>query len=111
MPRPPLTGAQYRQVWGDGQQAQPKAAAGISRGILDDLTRPHPNDRTVAAFIVPRPLVPMHATQPTATSADPFLSSRNLRKIEDLQAALSIEMRKRKELEELVQQLQPQPCL
>ena len=104
-----LTTSQYRQCWADHiaatkSPATQRKSAG-DRPIRDDLTFAHRDDSSVAGHIVPRPLIPPHAEQPPATAVvDPFLSSRNMQKIEALQAALVAERSQRVRLEKELEQ-------
>ena len=96
-----LTRSQYLAAWGDYVGGDARAGK-KPQLIRDDLTYPHPGDPRVAGHIVPRPLIPPHAEQPApeqATYQDSYLSSRNLQTIDQLQAALMVEQRKRARLE------------
>ena len=92
-----LTRSQYLECW--GHRSASKTGPG-DREVIDDLTCPHPGDRRVSAHIVPRTLVPQACAQPARAAVDdPYLSSRQMEKIEALQEALEMERRAREHLE------------
>ena len=97
-----LTASEYRACWGDNR---PKQGEGDVQPGHWPAGQPCEDQ---ASYIVPRAHIPPHAVQPVerGTTADPWLSSRNVQKMDKLQAMIDAERNKRKELEEQLARMQ-----